>query len=150
MLWYLIVPSSRAVQQGYWTIQCTICCLCINIALYPKTEIQKALSHGENIFEVIFLCSFRMKTSLCCTTRILDHTKQCTMCCLGSTMALQYFGYSRKNTFLWENNIFEAIFPMFFQEENLKTCFAFHFPTLERFFLVYSKSAKMTRKSRFP
>ena len=22
---------------------------------------------------------------------------------------------------------FEAIFPMFFQEENLKTCFAFHF-----------------------
>ena len=23
-------------------------------------------------------------------------------------------GYSRKNTFSWENNIFEAIFPVFF------------------------------------
>ena len=34
--------------------------------------------------------------------------------CLCSTMALWYFGYSRKNTFSWENNIFEAIFPMFF------------------------------------
>ena len=40
---------------------------------------------------------------------------------LGLTMALWYFGYSRKNTFSWENNIFEAIFPMFFWEENLKT-----------------------------
>ena len=34
------------------------------------------------------------------------------MCCLYSTMALWYFGYSRKNTFSWENNIFEAIFLM--------------------------------------
>ena len=34
------------------------------------------------------------------------------MCCLGSTMALLYIGYSRKNTFSWENNIFEAIFLM--------------------------------------
>ena len=34
------------------------------------------------------------------------------MCCLGSKMALKYFGYSRKNTFSWENNIFEAIFLM--------------------------------------
>ena len=55
MLWYLIVPSSRAVQQGYWTIQCTICCLCSNIALYPKTEIQKALSDGENFLR-LFSC----------------------------------------------------------------------------------------------
>ena len=33
----------------------------------------------------------------------------CTMCCWQqccySTMALWYFGYSRKNTFSWENNI---------------------------------------------
>ena len=33
-------------------------------------------------------------------------------------MALWYFGYSRKNTFSWEKNIFDAIFPMFFKEEN--------------------------------
>ena len=43
------------------------------------------------------------------------------MCGLGSPMALWYFGCSRKNTFSWENDVFEAIFPMFFSEENLKT-----------------------------
>ena len=42
-------------------------------------------------------------------------------------MALWYFGHSRKSTFSWENNIFEAIFPMLFLEENFKTCFAFSF-----------------------
>ena len=69
-----------------------------------------------------------------CTIQIglpMTFGPQCTMCSLGSTMALSYFGYSRKNTFSWENNVFEAIFPMFFSEENLKTCFAFHFPALE-------------------
>ena len=74
--------------------------------------------------------------------------RQCTMCCLCSTMALWYFGYSRKNTFSWENNIFEAILPTFFQEENLKTCFAFHFPALKMLFLEHSKSVQMTRKSQ--
>ena len=39
-------------------------------------------------------------------------TQQCTMCILGSTMALWSNGYSRKNTFSWENNSFEAIFPI--------------------------------------
>ena len=68
---------------------------------------------------------------------------QCKMGCLCSTMALWYFGYSCKDTFSWENNIFEAIFPMF-----LKTCFAFHFPALETLFLGHSKSVKMTRKSQ--
>ena len=51
------------------------------------------------------------------------------MCCLGSTM--WYFGFRRKIIFSWENNIFEAIFSMFFQEEKLKTCFAFYFLGLE-------------------
>ena len=46
--------------------------------------------------------------------------QQCTMCCLGSTKALWDFGYGHKNTFSWENNIFEAIFPMLFQEGNRK------------------------------
>ena len=50
-------------------------------------------------------------------TRRLQHL-QCTMSCLCSTIALWYFGYSRKNTLSWENNTFEAIFLMFFQEEN--------------------------------
>ena len=59
------------------------------------------------------------------------------MCCLGS--AMWYFGFRRKIIFSWENNIFEAIFPMFFQEENLKTCFAFHFPALETLFLEHPK-----------
>ena len=68
------------------------------------------------------------------------------ICCLGSKM--QYFGYSRKNTFSWETNIFEAIFPLFFQGENLKTCFAFHFQAQEKIFLEQSKSVKMTRKSQ--
>ena len=39
-----------------------------------------------------------------------------------------------KNTFSWENNMFEAIFPRFFWEENLKTCFAFHLPALQTLF----------------
>ena len=51
------------------------------------------------------------------------------MYCLGS--AMWYFGFRHKIIFSWENDIFEAIFSMFFQEENLKTCLAFHFPALE-------------------
>ena len=50
----------------------------------------------------------------------------------------------QKHFFLWENNIFEAIFPKF----RKKTCFAFHFPALETLFLEHSKSVKMTRKSQ--
>ena len=72
----------------------------------------------------------------------------CSMCSLGSTMALQYFGYSRKNTFSWENNTFEAIFPRFFWEENLKTCFAFHLPALQTLFQEHSKSVIMIQKSQ--
>ena len=53
------------------------------------------------------------------------------MCCLYSMMALWYFGCSQKNIFSWENNIFEAIFSMFFKDENFKTCFDFYFPALE-------------------
>ena len=41
-------------------------------------------------------------------TRLVNH--QCTMCILGSTMALWSNGCSHKNTFSWENNSFEAIF----------------------------------------
>ena len=32
------------------------------IALFPKTEIPKPLSHGKKIIFDVFLCSFRMKT----------------------------------------------------------------------------------------
>ena len=39
---------------------------------------------------------------------------------------------------------FQAIFPMFFEEENFKHCFAFPFPAL---FLEHSKLVKMTRKN---
>ena len=73
---------------------------------------------------------------------------QGTMFCLCSTLALLYFGYSRKNTFSWENNIFEAIFPMLFKEEKFKTCFAFHFLALETLFLEHSQTVQMTRKSQ--
>ena len=41
----------------------------------------------------------------------------CTMCCLGSTMALWYFGYSRKNTFSWENNNFRLFFLCSFRKK---------------------------------
>ena len=42
---------------------CKMCCLYSKIALFPKTEIQKPLSHGKKIFlRLFFLCSFRMKT----------------------------------------------------------------------------------------
>ena len=39
---------------------------------------------------------------------------QCTMCILGSTMALWSKAEIQKYTFWWEKNIFEAIFPMLF------------------------------------
>ena len=44
-------------------VQCTMCCLGSTIAPYPKTEIQKPLSHGKKLFlRLFFLFSFRMKT----------------------------------------------------------------------------------------
>ena len=45
----------------------------------------------------------------------------------------------------WEN---KANFPMCFEAENFKTCFAFHIPSLETLFLEHSKLVKMTRKSQ--
>ena len=44
--------------------------------------------------------------------------------------------------------IFEGFFPMFFEDENLKNCLGFYFPTLETLFLEHSKSGKITRKSQ--
>ena len=70
------------------------------------------------------------------------------MCILGTTMALWSKAEIQKYIFWWEKNIFEAIFPMLFLEENSKICFAFHFPALETLFLEHSKSVKMTRKSQ--
>ena len=47
-------------------------------------------------------------------------SKHCTRCSLGSTMALQYFGYSCKNTFSWENNIFRLFFLCSFRKKTRK------------------------------
>ena len=47
-----------------------------------------------------------------CNVLIFNH--QCTMCILGSTMALWSKAEIQKYTFWWEKNIFEAIFPMLF------------------------------------
>ena len=44
----------------------------------------------------------------------LGPIQQCTMCILGSTMALWSKAEIQKYTFWWEKNIFEAIFPMLF------------------------------------
>ena len=50
-------------KSGKQHLYCTMCCLYSTIALFPKTEIQKPLSHGKKIFlRLFFLCSFRMKT----------------------------------------------------------------------------------------
>ena len=61
----------------------------------------------------LFLCEYE-KNAKVCILGVVFKFIHCTMCGLYSTLALWYFGYSRKNTFSWENNIFEAIFPMFF------------------------------------
>ena len=45
--------------------------------------------------------------------RHLDYS-HCTMCILGTTMALWSKAEIQKYTFWWEKNIFEAIFPMLF------------------------------------
>ena len=43
-------------KSGKQHLHCTMCCFYSSITLYPKTEIQKPLSHGKKIiFEVIFL-----------------------------------------------------------------------------------------------
>ena len=60
-----------------------------------------------SIFASNYLCT------LCIQPLLHTMHLHCTMCILGSTMALWSNGYSRKNTFSWENNSFEAIFPMF-------------------------------------
>ena len=58
------------------TVQCTMCCLGSTIALYPKTEIQKPLSHGKKLFlRLFFLCSFRMKTLKLVSLFIFRHWK---------------------------------------------------------------------------
>ena len=71
----------------------------------------------------------------------------CTMCILGTTMALWSKAEIQKYTFWWGKNIFEAIF-LYCLGRNSKTCFAFHFRALETLFLEHSKSVKMTRKSQ--
>ena len=43
-----------------------------------------------------------------------NQSHHCTMCILGSTMALWSKAEIQKYTFWWEKNIFEAIFPMLF------------------------------------
>ena len=47
-------------------------------------------------------------------TRPKRKLHQCTMCILGTTMALWSKAEIQKYTFWWEKNIFEAIFPMLF------------------------------------
>ena len=37
-------------KSGKQHLHCTMCCLFSTIILYPKTEIQKRLSHGKNYF----------------------------------------------------------------------------------------------------
>ena len=71
---------------------------------------------------------------------------QYTMCCLYSTMALWYFGCSKKHL-LWENNFFEAIFPMCSYDKTLKLVLFFS-PAIETLFLEHSKSVKIARKSQ--
>ena len=47
-------------KSGKQHLHCTMCCLFSTIILYPKTEIQKPLSHGKYYFLGYF--SFEMKT----------------------------------------------------------------------------------------
>ena len=53
------------------------------------------------------------------------------MCCLFGSQKLK-----SKKHYLLGKNIFEVIFPMFFWDENFKTCLAFYFPALETFFKI--------------
>ena len=46
--------------------------------------------------------------------RLFIPSQHCTMCILGTTMALWSKAEIQKYTFWWEKNIFEAIFPMLF------------------------------------
>ena len=51
------------------------------------------------------------------------------MCCSGSTMALWYFGYSRKNTFSWQNTwkYFWGYFSFVLLGRKLENLFCFSF-----------------------
>ena len=70
-----VVQKSQSLKTLY-TAQCTMCCLGSTIALYPKTEIQKPLSHGKKLFlRLFFLCSFRMKTLKLVSLFIFRHWK---------------------------------------------------------------------------
>ena len=51
------------------------------------------------------------------------------MCCLFGSQKLK-----SKKHYLIRKNIFEVIFPMFFWDENFKTCLAFYFAVLDIIF----------------
>ena len=69
-------PISHKPRNLFHCLQCTMCCLGSTIALYPKTEIQKPLSHGKKLFlRLFFLCSFRMKTLKLVSLFIFRHWK---------------------------------------------------------------------------
>ena len=58
-----------------------------------------------------------------------QNLNQSTMCCSGSTMALWYFGYSRKNTFSWQNTwkYFWGYFSFVLLGRKLENLFYFSF-----------------------
>ena len=68
-------------------------------SLSPTKQNSKLLD-----FDAFHTCTFEQK--FC--------SLQCTMCILGTTMALWSKAEIQKYTFWWEKNIFEAIFPMLF------------------------------------
>ena len=70
---------------------------------------------------------------------------QCAVCTVLWSCSI--LAVAKKNTFSWKTKtIFEVIFPMFFEDENVKTCFTFHFSALETLCLENSKSVKINRK----
>ena len=81
--------------------------LCYNLV---STEMEISfISPGRNI--LIFVTR---KANYKCISLFGTSPPQCTMCILGTTMALWSKAEIQKYTFWWEKNVFEAIFPMLF------------------------------------
>ena len=67
------------------------------------------------------------------------------MCCLFGSQKLK-----SKKHYLIGKNIFEVIFPMFFWDENFKTCLACYFPALETLSTTSAAAKTVTSTSTTP